>query len=213
MIALTKKLRQRRKESVYNVVSDGFDRAYYLAQNADVAGSGVDPVQHYLDHGHVEGRDPSPEFSTRLYLARYPDVAASGMNPFFHYLRYGRSENRDGRAAVSMCSVGAEIELKTRSDSGHHCPPRLSDCLPSIDAAKCSRLLGIEVGALTPRLMKVGITDLLCEARRKDAASDDVDETVGETGLLDGEELVDDLLSAAKGKTLSLDLWDTVLRR
>lgn len=215
MIELTiKKLRKRRKESIYDVVSDGFDRDYYLAHNPDVAGSGADPVQHYLDHGHVEGRDPSPEFSTRIYLSRYPDVAASGMNPFFHYLRYGRLENRDGKPAMSMCSVGlAETELKSRNGNGDHCPPRLLDCLPSLDAAKCSRLLGIEVGTLTPRLMKVGITDLLCACLPTEVGTEFNEDAGAATGLLDGEALVGDILSAAKGKTLSLDLWDTVLRR
>lgn len=33
-----------------------FDPATYLALNADVARSGVDPTQHYLRYGHLEGR-------------------------------------------------------------------------------------------------------------------------------------------------------------
>lgn len=36
----------------------GFDRVFYLKSYPDVAAAGVDPLEHYLQHGRVEGRLP-----------------------------------------------------------------------------------------------------------------------------------------------------------
>jgi hypothetical protein len=38
----------------------GFDRAFYLAENPDVAAAGVDPLRHYLTFGIQEGRQAFP---------------------------------------------------------------------------------------------------------------------------------------------------------
>jgi hypothetical protein len=72
-----------------------FDPAYYLAHNPDVAAAGVDPLQHYLDYGWKEGRDPNAYFSISWYLNQNPDVAAAHLNPLQHYEDYGWREGRD----------------------------------------------------------------------------------------------------------------------
>ncbi len=79
-----------------------FDPAYYLAQNPDVAASGMDPLRHYLSVGWTEGRDPSALFSTRYYLSHNPDVAAAGVNPLLHYEQTGWTEGRDPSALFSV---------------------------------------------------------------------------------------------------------------
>lgn len=66
-----------------------FDPEWYLATYTDVAAADMDPVQHYLDHGAAEGRDPSPFFSTSRYLARNPHIAKNGTNPLLHFEGYG----------------------------------------------------------------------------------------------------------------------------
>lgn len=71
-----------------------FDRQWYLFKNPDVEKSGIDPIQHYLLHGHKEGRDPSQLFSTNEYLTANPDVSAQKMNPLVHYIRHGKKEGR-----------------------------------------------------------------------------------------------------------------------
>ena len=78
-------------------VRTGFDTAYYLAVNPDVAASGMDPLEHFLVTGWLEGRDPTPRFSVSDYLDAYPDVAAARINPFAHYLTAGRAEGRQAR--------------------------------------------------------------------------------------------------------------------
>lgn len=82
-----------------------FDVEYYLADNPDVLGAGIDPVAHYLRYGAMEGRNPSLSFSTVAYLADNMDVALAGINPLVHAIRHGggfgtrkleRQEYRDG---------------------------------------------------------------------------------------------------------------------
>lgn len=44
-----------------------FDADFYLARYRDVADSGLDPVDHYLQIGAAKGYDPSPLFDTGYY--------------------------------------------------------------------------------------------------------------------------------------------------
>ncbi|WP_430423778.1 hypothetical protein [Phenylobacterium sp.] len=98
-----------------------FDAHYYLAVNPDVAQAGMDPLEHFLAAGWIEGRDPNPRFSVRDYLADNPDVAATGVHPFAHYLLAGRAE---GRAAKSRLGFRYDViaRLKPVED-------RLADAL------------------------------------------------------------------------------------
>jgi glycosyltransferase involved in cell wall biosynthesis len=89
-----------------------FDADWYRARYPDV--EGLDPLDHYLAHGWVEGRSPGPDFDGAWYLATYPDVANAGVNPLVHYLRYGISEGRS-RQSISQ----GEIELITKSQRLH----------------------------------------------------------------------------------------------
>lgn len=82
------------RQAIYDLVASAFDHRFYLAENPDVAESGVDPVTHFLESGWLEGRDPAPWFSVADYQELNPDVAASAMHPFVHYLQAGRKEGR-----------------------------------------------------------------------------------------------------------------------
>ncbi|MGC9964448.1 MAG: FkbM family methyltransferase [Syntrophobacteraceae bacterium] len=75
--------------------SNLFDTSYYLESNPDVAGAGINPLEHYLTWGAAEGRDPNPLFDTSYYLESNPDVAGAGINPLEHYLTWGAAEGRD----------------------------------------------------------------------------------------------------------------------
>jgi glycosyltransferase involved in cell wall biosynthesis len=70
-----------------------FDTGFYLDGFA-VGQRPADPVSHYLAEGWLQGRDPTPWFSTWHYLAQHADVAAAGMNPFLHYCVQGLNEGR-----------------------------------------------------------------------------------------------------------------------
>ncbi len=73
----------------------GFNAAYYMAANPDVAAAGIDPLTHYSGNGWKEGRNPSAFFNTAFYLAKNPDVAAAGIDPLMHYESVGWKEGRE----------------------------------------------------------------------------------------------------------------------
>ena len=78
----------------YKVVSQEFDREFYLQQNSDIAEGNLDPVTHYIEAGWKEQRDPCPDFSTKYYLDTNLDIKLGGINPFYHYVFHGRNEGR-----------------------------------------------------------------------------------------------------------------------
>src|SRR5258708_29348649 len=84
-----------RADGVHGVISTAVDGAFYRAVNPDLAGSGLDPIRHYVLSGWREGRDPAPWFSTRAYVEAYPEVVKAGWNPLHHYLTLGRREGRE----------------------------------------------------------------------------------------------------------------------
>jgi len=88
-------------EREYDLVrrSGEFDEAFYLSAYEDVRLAGIDPLRHYLQHGYLEGRDPSSSFSTNFYLANNHDVKTDGTNPLLHFIVFGRGEGRTGKPA------------------------------------------------------------------------------------------------------------------
>jgi GT2 family glycosyltransferase/SAM-dependent methyltransferase len=86
-----------------------FDASWYLSQNPDVAQQGIDPLDHYIHHGGIEGRDPSHGFSSNWYLEQNPDVRAAGFNPLVHYLRFGAAEGR--KPLPSRKAAGPKLSL------------------------------------------------------------------------------------------------------
>jgi len=94
---LVQKARQYKLHSQIKLLAKSqlFDKDWYIEQYPDVAGSGVDPLVHYLLSGAAEGRDPHPLFNTHWYLEKYPDVAGSGMNPLAHFLLKGAAAGYD----------------------------------------------------------------------------------------------------------------------
>lgn len=81
----------------HQIVKPFFDAEFYKKSYPEVAGSGMDPISHYLSQGWLEGRDPSPEFSTTQYLNMNPDVQGAAMNPLIHYAVAGHEEGRPAR--------------------------------------------------------------------------------------------------------------------
>jgi chromosome segregation ATPase len=82
----------RRRKTV--AASGLFDRNWYLAQYADVAASGVDPLTHFVQFGSFELRSPGPLFDCIAYVDGNSDVKGAGVEPLFHYLTRGRFEKR-----------------------------------------------------------------------------------------------------------------------
>ena len=90
-----KKRDKRFLDDKIKVIESGlFSPFYYLTQNPDIWGAGVDPLNHFNKHGWKEGRNPSKYFDCKVYLKENVDVAKSAKNPLLHYIKYGREEGR-----------------------------------------------------------------------------------------------------------------------
>ena len=75
-----------------------FDEDWYLRTYPDVARNGRDPVQHYIEFGDAEQRDPSRTFNAKWYRETYPERRAdSGENTLVHHVRPVR------RSACAPC--------------------------------------------------------------------------------------------------------------
>ncbi|MCK7544309.1 hypothetical protein MLC59_09035 [Marinobacter bryozoorum] len=102
----SRQARQRVLEQNRKTIEESglFDTEWYLETYPDVAESGMQPIEHYLKSGAIEGRNPGKVFDTLWYLMHYRDVAESGLNPLIHYIRFGRQEDRSPRpgAVVSL---------------------------------------------------------------------------------------------------------------
>jgi glycosyltransferase involved in cell wall biosynthesis len=84
-------------EDVAALLGEYFDAQFYLAQYDDIALHRLHPLEHYLEHGWREGRDPAPWFSTKDYLSRYPDLVELNINPLLHLVLWGKKEDVIGR--------------------------------------------------------------------------------------------------------------------
>src|ERR1700719_2316657 len=75
------------------LLAAAFDAEFYGTNYPD-----VQPrhrlLDHYLEVGWREGRNPSTAFDTRYYLEANPDVRAFGICPLLHYVQYGAVEGR-----------------------------------------------------------------------------------------------------------------------
>lgn len=207
-----------KEDSVYATLEKYFDQDFYRKAYPDVAAAGIDPLRHFIDHGHGEGRNPTSSFSTTAYLARYPDVRESGMNSFLHYVEFGRYENRDTWPCEPVGEPHPRAEQASFTPDGEETwrARRLSDFFENLDKAKVDRLLGSAIADRQPRAWIIGKTTILPATSGSDAENP-APTTQAEAGLPlaseDHADLAQEILAAARGKTLSLDLWDTILRR
>lgn len=99
-----------RARKLYQQLKDHFDDDFYNTQNPDVRVANVDPLAHYIEYGWKEGRDPSPDFSTRLYLEENPDVKAENVNPLWHYVRYRKAQKHRSAPTVEEQDDRSVIE-------------------------------------------------------------------------------------------------------
>lgn len=71
--------------------ADAFDADYYCKTYPDIAEAGVDPLEHWINTGVREGRDPSAWFKTGYYMRVIHANWQAGVNPLVHYLLEGKA--------------------------------------------------------------------------------------------------------------------------
>ena len=107
-------------------IAAAFDADFYRARNPDIEEAGLDPLQHFLNGGWREGRDPTPDFSVRAYLDANEDVALLGLNPFLHWLTHGRDEGRPLKLDLgfrhAILHRAVRLEDRIELERGHDLP-------------------------------------------------------------------------------------------
>ncbi len=84
-----------------------FDRAHYLSTHADVAASGIDPLDHFLTCGLQEGRSPCALFDPEFYLGQ-AGAPRTRDGLFLHYLRAGVRSGLDPHPLVMSGHYAAQ---------------------------------------------------------------------------------------------------------
>lgn len=82
-----------------------FDANYYLASNPDLMNRLINPLDHYLTFGLIEGRRANEWFDEQIYIRLNPDVSTFPPGPTVHYLLHGIHEGRQVFEAQSPDGV------------------------------------------------------------------------------------------------------------
>ncbi len=85
---------QMAPEVLRAILEPVFDPEFYGAKYPDVLAARVDCLEHFINHGVREGRQPNAWFDAGYYLQLYPEVAALRMNPLAHYVLIGKHQKR-----------------------------------------------------------------------------------------------------------------------
>jgi len=118
---------------VQRAVQAEFDAAYYLRMYPELMKAAIDPLDHYLEFGWKEGRNPRKDFDSHGYLRQHIDVAIAGMNPFVHYIQYGRSEGRTVPTGEHFMALLPNVRAMQR----------VQDAAFPVDAETCEKLMVI----------------------------------------------------------------------
>lgn len=156
-----------------------FDANYYLSTYEDVKAAGVNPLNHYMQHGYKEGRRPnevfSPKFYKEMYLKGYPEYRH---DPFYHYLTIGRQSgympNKSGATfwpATSSPSMSQWEELPSRSNlNGSSVVVLIPICEKCVDpiptifsAIKCNQCVDFSVLVINDCDQGAGFNDCIQE--------------------------------------------------
>ena len=68
-----------------------FDREFYIANNADAAHSGMEPILHYCKYGWKELRNPNADFDIFWYTREHLDLKYDLIDPLLHYVLVGKN--------------------------------------------------------------------------------------------------------------------------
>ncbi len=91
-----------------------FDREWYLATYPDVGMAGVDPFEHYLEHGWREGRRPNSVFDAKRFSTGELGQKGRDPNPFVRYLiQAGGSSPHYFRRQAELAASHRGAEMMT----------------------------------------------------------------------------------------------------
>lgn len=177
------------------LISAHLEKDFYLFQCPQARHSTLSPAEHYLRIGGFVGFNPNRTFSSAAYLDANPDVAAAQVNPLLHYLRDGEGEGRPLGDPAFMRPDAKERSLlllnylKPRNwPQTEALLKRLGDMIHDYSLRRPQNHLPFPIPG--------DITDAIYG---KDPGADTA--------------FITHLEGQIAGRTLSLDIWDTLLRR
>ncbi|WP_094671568.1 hypothetical protein [Hydrocoleum sp. CS-953] len=108
-----------------------FDENFYLALNPDVldevaAGNFSSGLEHFLNVGQFENRDPNALFDTSFYLETNTGIAAAvqegRLTAVEHFLEFGQFENRDPSPVFNTAFYVSNPEFAATLESANLTP-------------------------------------------------------------------------------------------
>ena len=90
-----------------------FDVEHYARSYPDVVAAGIDPFEHFVLYGYLEGRTPSTSFDPKFYWSRYLGGDRS-QHPFLHFLAHKQEPGVFGRMPENEASIPREVKRFTR---------------------------------------------------------------------------------------------------
>lgn len=91
-----------------------FDASFYRSRYPDTVL--MDPHEHYVEYGGLEGRWPSEFFDPVAYWNAYPDVRTSRVNPLIHFLREGiKNQHWAGLVPAISPRAGSDVLPETNN--------------------------------------------------------------------------------------------------
>jgi len=170
------------------LIAKHLDPEYYLAQCPAARHSDLTLAEHYLRVGGFIGLNPTRKFSSQGYLDLHQDVNDAYVNPFLHYLQFGRDEGR----------TTAEPDGESQAAKS----PLISYFHPSTSPQSRQLFEGL------------GGTAEAFSIRRPVSRTQNHSD-IGPAGTPPPADttFLEHILGLLNGATLSLDIWDTVLRR
>ncbi|NER03830.1 MAG: calcium-binding protein [Okeania sp. SIO3C4] len=108
-----------------------FDEEFYLFQNPDVVdeiagGNFSSGLEHFVNVGQFENRDPNALFDTSFYLEINTGVAtaieAGSLTAVEHFIRFGQFESRDPSPLFNTAFYTSNPELATALESAELTP-------------------------------------------------------------------------------------------
>lgn len=132
-----------------------FDEKWYLKTYPDIAEAAIDPLEHFISSGGLEGRSPGPLFNTEWYNDAYPDAVQSGINPLVHFLRIGQAA---GLEPLPPAKKNASISTRWPSKPGTSQPKLIQPLEDDIKLIEQSSLFNAKWYLATyPTIAKSGV--------------------------------------------------------
>ena len=98
-----------------------FDSRFYLDRYPDVAAARRNPMAHFVEHGWLEGRSPSPLIDMRYMAERRPDLTAGGNAVALEaFLCESRSGNLSAHPLFDVSYYLAQLDVPVASDALRH---------------------------------------------------------------------------------------------